>query len=56
MEIEKKITEMSEDDLDVDGNYLTAVEVVELKGQLRMQGEQIWSEIKKKLLSIITRP
>ena len=55
-ELEQKLRDMSDEDLELDGCYLSTQEADVLKSEIRKQGEQIWIELKKKLFSVVSKP
>ncbi|MCO5602281.1 hypothetical protein L7F22_056410 [Adiantum nelumboides] len=55
-EVEKKIRDCTDEELVIDGWYLPAQEVDDMKAELRRQGEQIWMNFGKKMEEVISKP
>ncbi|MCO5557425.1 hypothetical protein L7F22_010989 [Adiantum nelumboides] len=55
-EVEKKIKDCTDEELVIDGWYLPAQEVDDMKAELRRQGEQIWMNFGKKMEEVISKP
>ncbi|MCO5597111.1 hypothetical protein L7F22_051185 [Adiantum nelumboides] len=55
-EVEKKIRDCTDEELVIDGWYLPAQEVDDMKAELRRQGEQIWMNSGKKMEEVISKP
>ncbi|MCO5552189.1 hypothetical protein L7F22_005700 [Adiantum nelumboides] len=55
-EVEEKIRDCTDEELVIDGWYLPAQEVDDMKAELRRQGEQIWMNFGKKMEEVISKP
>ncbi|MCO5613191.1 hypothetical protein L7F22_067467 [Adiantum nelumboides] len=55
-EVEKKIRDCTDEELVIDGWYLPAQEIDDMKAELRRQGEQIWMNFGKKMEEVISKP
>ncbi|MCO5607331.1 hypothetical protein L7F22_061526 [Adiantum nelumboides] len=55
-EVEEKIRDCTDEELVIDGWYLPAQEVDDMKAELRRQGEQIWMNFGKKMKEVISKP
>ncbi|MCO5559802.1 hypothetical protein L7F22_013406 [Adiantum nelumboides] len=54
-EVEEKIRDCTDEELVIDGWYLPAQEVDDMKAELRRQGEQIWMNFGKKMEEVISK-
>ncbi|MCO5602916.1 hypothetical protein L7F22_057056 [Adiantum nelumboides] len=55
-EVEKKIKECAEDDLEIEGCFMSGTDVDTMKMELQKHLEPIWTEMKEKLLEVSSRP
>ncbi|MCO5595037.1 hypothetical protein L7F22_049074 [Adiantum nelumboides] len=55
-EVEEKIRDCTDEELVIDGWYLPAQKVDDMKAELRRQGEQIWMNFGKKMEEVISKP
>ncbi|KAI5075678.1 hypothetical protein GOP47_0009754 [Adiantum capillus-veneris] len=55
-DVEKQIRECTDDELSIDGWYLSPEEVEDMKAQLRKQGEQIWQNLGVRLEEVMSKP
>ncbi|MCO5599353.1 hypothetical protein L7F22_053454 [Adiantum nelumboides] len=55
-EVEKKIKECAEDELEIEGCFMSGTNVDTMKMELQKHLEPIWTEMKEKLLEVSSRP
>ncbi|MCO5603706.1 hypothetical protein L7F22_057857 [Adiantum nelumboides] len=55
-EVEKKIKECAEDELEIEGCFMSSTNVDTMKMELQKHLEPIWTEMKEKLLEVSSRP
>ncbi|MCO5582561.1 hypothetical protein L7F22_036458 [Adiantum nelumboides] len=55
-EVEKKIKECAEDELEIEGCFMSGTNVDTMKMELQKHLEPIWIEMKEKLLEVSSRP
>ncbi|MCO5552503.1 hypothetical protein L7F22_006015 [Adiantum nelumboides] len=55
-EVEKKIKECAEDELEIEGCFMSGTDVDTMKMELQKHLEPIWTEMKEKLLEVSSKP